>query len=242
VIALPLSGLVATSALAGALALGAALARSGPWTGTPEARAALRKARSHWRAVEERWWIEAGSDAFDAKRRELAGLRDQYRQLAATHPAQRPDLPALRRERQLRRFLDQYRIDQAEVAGLGPGRKVTLQSYGIETAADVTQPALTAVPGFGPALIDKLLDWRRAHERGFAFDPTQPPDSADLAALAQDASAQRAKLEAALRNGPAQLYQLRDQILTRRHALQPAVEAALKALAQAEVDAGAGRE
>jgi DNA-binding helix-hairpin-helix protein with protein kinase domain len=237
-IALPMSLSAAVSALVVALLLGAGILRTGPRGGSREARAALRKARSRWQALEERWWSEAGGATFDAKRRELAAFREQYRGLASARPAARTDPATHRRERQLRRYLDQYRIDQADIAGLGPGRKVTLQSYGMETAADLSQAALATVPGFGPSLISKLVDWRGSLERGFAFDPTQPLEVADLAALEHDIAAQRAKLEAALRHGPAQLYQMRDQILARRQSLLPTVTAALKALAQAEADAG----
>lgn len=231
---LPLGLPTVGATLAAAGLLGAALRRLRPRSGSPEARDALRKARSRWQTLEARWWNEAGSERFDTKRRELADLREQYLRLASARPSVRPDPAAFRRERQLRRYLDQYRIDQAEIAGLGPGRKVTLQSYGMETAADLSPVALASVPGFGTSLVSKLLDWRGTLEQGFTYDPTQPLEVADLAALEQDAVAQRARLETALRQGAAQLYQLRDGILARRQALQPTVTAALRALAQAE--------
>jgi DNA-binding helix-hairpin-helix protein with protein kinase domain len=50
----------------------------------------------------------------------------------------------------------------------------TLLSYGIETAADLTEDGLDAIPGFGPATIRYLMTWRQDMERGFRFDANRP--------------------------------------------------------------------
>ena len=47
-------------------------------------------------------------------------------------------------------------MDSAVISGIGPGRKATLQSYGIETAEDINDQAVLAVPGFGDGLTSRL--------------------------------------------------------------------------------------
>lgn len=59
---------------------------------------------------------------------------------------------------------------------LGLGRKQTLESFGIETALDITYGALANVPGLGPKTQQKLFDRRRSLERRFVFDATKPID------------------------------------------------------------------
>ena len=54
------------------------------------------------------------------------------------------------RQLQLEAYLDRFEIATARIESVGAGRRQTLESYGIETALDVTQAALFSVPGFGP--------------------------------------------------------------------------------------------
>jgi DNA-binding helix-hairpin-helix protein with protein kinase domain len=233
---LPMSAWVASGSALGALLLGMTGVLSGPADAHREARAALRSARARWLAIERRWQEEAGSRRFDAKRRELEATRAAILDLTTSGRRLSPPLDAPHRERQRRAFLDRFPVAGARVSGLGPSRKAVLQSYGIETAADVTPEALAAVPGFGASLGARLLEWRHTQERSFVFDAACPLGPADLAALERDIAERRARLEAELRNGAAQLHQIRDQILARRQALRPAVERALKALARAEAE------
>jgi DNA-binding helix-hairpin-helix protein with protein kinase domain len=44
-------------------------------------------------------------------------------------------------------FLDRFEIERATIPSIGPGRKQTLSSYGIETAADIKESEIAKVPG-----------------------------------------------------------------------------------------------
>jgi DNA-binding helix-hairpin-helix protein with protein kinase domain len=66
---------------------------------------------------------------------------------------------------QLDQYLENFFIEHAMIPGIGPSRKATLESYGIETASDVDTQRIVAVPGFGRAMADKLMEWRRELKR-----------------------------------------------------------------------------
>ena len=62
-------------------------------------------------------------------------------------------------------------MDRAKIAGIGKSLKMTLISYGIETAADITTKAIIAVPGFGPKLAADLVKWRATWKRPSTATP-----------------------------------------------------------------------
>jgi DNA-binding helix-hairpin-helix protein with protein kinase domain len=77
----------------------------------------------------------------------------------------------------------------------GPGRKQTLQSYGIETAADLNSAAITWVPGFGAKMADKLLAWRGSLEKRFRFDPAKAIDPREIMGVEQEVLVERRRRE-----------------------------------------------
>ena len=103
---------------------------------------------------------------------ELDAQRTRYRDLHVTRQARLDELGGKVRERQLQIFLDTFSIERADIDAIGPARVATLQSYGVETAADVNRATILAIPGFGPAYTERLLDWRRAVERASAWAPS----------------------------------------------------------------------
>jgi DNA-binding helix-hairpin-helix protein with protein kinase domain len=135
-----------------------------------------------------------------------------------------------------RKFLDTFEIERVSISGIGPAKKAMLESYGIETAADVTMSAVMNVPGFGPALTKRLMDWRRIVESTFRFDPNAGVDRRDIAELDQRIGQTKRDLEEALRKGAVELHNLRTSILTRRQALEGPIRIAAQRLAQAEAD------
>jgi len=81
-----------------------------------------------------------------------------------------------------------------------------LASFGIETAADVTQQAVLAVPGFGEVMTAKMLAWRRVREAKFRYNAT--PDASDVQiqnALKSRYAAKKIELQSKLRSGLAVL-------------------------------------
>jgi DNA-binding helix-hairpin-helix protein with protein kinase domain len=107
-----------------------------------------------------------------------------------------------RESRQRQAYLDGFPIRRASISGIGPSKTATLVSFGIETAADVSQSAVRRVPGFGEVMTGKVVAWRRMHESRFKYDPTpNAQDAADEKALRGRFAAEKAKLESTIRNG-----------------------------------------
>lgn len=201
-----------------------------------EAQKVLQEAQGNWRILEQRWQSEASDKPFLSKLRELENARARYLELPTVRQRRLQQLEANRKEGQRFKFLDRYRIVHADIGGIGPSRKAALLSYGIETAAHVTESAVLAVPGFGPTYTTKLMTWRRNIERHFVFDPMKGVDPGDIKALDAEIATLRLKLEQGLRSGPVQLQQISQQIKTRRESLKPLMEQAIYRLTQAETD------
>jgi DNA-binding helix-hairpin-helix protein with protein kinase domain len=201
-----------------------------------EAQTRLTTARAQLHTLAERWKREAGPERFLAARQELEAKKREHAALADERVRQLRKLEADRETRQRERFLDRFQVSSANIRGIGPSRTATLESYGVETAADIVAQKVEQIPGFGPALVTELLAWRRTVERKFVFDPKKGVDPADVAAIENSIARKRAQLEADLKQGATTLEQLSKQIQGQRAALRPFLEAAVKAVAQAEAD------
>jgi DNA-binding helix-hairpin-helix protein with protein kinase domain len=199
-------------------------------------QAALDAARNDLTAAQHRWNAEGGDGKFQAKLTELAGLRKEYEGLANQLALEKQKLQQNLRNAQLHKFLDRFFISDHAISGVGPARKATLASFGVETAADVTKARIMRIRGFGPSLADTLVGWRTSLERRFVFDPTKGVDPADIAALNQRFSQKRKQLEGSLLAGHEQLVQIRGQTLQQRSQLLPVLNAAATRVAQAQAD------
>lgn len=197
-----------------------------------EATAARRKLASARAAIPQ----DSGT-SFDAKKKELERAHQQLRGLAAERQRAVKDLQARSRERQLERFLSQHRVARCNVSGIGSGRKQTLISYGIETAADVTRRSVKAVPGFGPELTSRMVDWRRSIERRFRFDPTKKVDPADIAQIEDRFNRKQRDLQNLLLRGPSELETSRRRSVARYENLRRQAELVAEQNAQVLTDA-----
>ncbi len=200
-----------------------------------------RLLRAQWDAVRAEWAAKAGVAAFDAKRGELEQLRTRWTAIPEFREQRLRDLEASKSERQLSRFLDGFPIQPGEVAGVGTGRKSILESFGIETAADVDEAKLYRVPGVGAKLRGELIAWRRSIEGRFRFDPDMDSTLPDEEMAEQEVLVERLKLEAAIRKGFADLQQLQKQTLFARTSLKSKVEEADRAFQQCAADLKAVR-
>ncbi len=109
------------------------------------------------------------------------------------------------RNSQVHEHLDGFQIRNAKIGGIGKGRIATLQSYGIETAADLDPSKLASVQGFGPARIAGLMAWRQLCAQSFRFDPSRDVASGDLATVERDILVRRHALEGEIRRKVAEL-------------------------------------
>jgi DNA-binding helix-hairpin-helix protein with protein kinase domain len=196
----------------------------------------LSEAQYKWNEAEQRWRRESGNDRFKEKLQELVRSKGQYENLDAEFAQEKQKLQATIRERQLHKFLDNFFIDDHKIPQIGPGRKATLASFGIETAADIDPLKIQRIKGFGKSYTNELMRWRTSLERKFVFDPAKGLDPSDIAALNQKFRQRRAQIESALLAGPEKLNQERVDIIRKRQSLQVEVEAAARALAQARSD------
>ena len=198
--------------------------------------AALNHAQGNWNAAEQRWRREASDGVFKEKLQELVRLKSQYESLDAEYAQEKQKMQATIRERQLHKFLDGFFIDDHKIPKIGPGRKATLASFGIETAADIDSLKIQRIKGFGKSYTGELVRWRKSLERKFVFDPSQGIDPVDIAALNQKFRQRKAQVENALLAGPEMLNQVRADVIRKRQSLQVEIEAAARALAQASSD------
>lgn len=199
------------------------------------------QASSNWSEMQREWLERAGPGPFDRKKRQLTEARTALSNLPNVRLRMLDELKRNQRAVQLARFLDAFEIDHARIAGIGPGRKQTLESYGIETAADLTPAALVRVPGFGPKTKGKLMKWRGSLERRFVFDPAKAIDPRDIADVEQQVQLERQKLEERLRNGLTELRQVHGQILAVRQNMMARVSTVHAAYLQAAANCRAAK-
>lgn len=197
---------------------------------------ALNAAKRDLAVAQERWNTEAGDGKFQSKFKGLLNLKTEYGDLANQFTQEKQKLQQNLRNAQLHKFLDRFFLGDHNIPGVGPTRKATLASFGIETAADVTRNAVMNINGFGHKLTGELIDWRNGLERRFAFDPSKGVDPADITAVNQRFNQKRKQIEGMLLAGPEQLSQVQGHILQQRTQLLPTMRAAAQQVAQAEAD------
>lgn len=172
------------TALGLALVAGATIALH---IGPKAARSVRERAKSSehdWTRVASAWTQLSNSVAgFTEKRKNASHYIDLIQGLGADEQRGLQKLELKKREAQLERFLERFRISSAKISKISSGRKATLASYGIETAADISRQALSRVPGFGPALVSNLIQWRSDIEARFIFNASEPLNPSAVAAL-----------------------------------------------------------
>jgi DNA-binding helix-hairpin-helix protein with protein kinase domain len=189
-----------------------------------ECELAHRNAKAEWENAIGRWKQEASQSAFRAKTQELELVKRQLVDLPGKRQRGLANLEAERRQRQLERYLDRFRIDRADIPGIGSSRTSMLASYGIETASDITKHTVHKIPGFGHKLTSELLNWRKGHEQNFSFNPNEPVNPRDIDALDRELNAERANLVSILRQGPEHLRRLSAETSATRSRLMPLLE------------------
>lgn len=200
-----------------------------PWVSSEKrmkVERAFDAAKAEWNNELGRWRREASRDIFTEKLRTLEKARADLIDLPNERRKRIALLEAQRENKQRQRYLDRFRIDRAQIPGIGPGRTAMLVSYGIETAADVDRYVIMEIPGFGEVLTDALARWRNYHERNFRYNPNEPVDQRDIYALDQELETQRRRLLIELQEGPVTLGKLSRDITAARISLMPGLDKA----------------
>jgi len=197
---------------------------------------ALGRALKQYEEMLERYCQLAETHAFSDKLRQLVQIKASLDGLHRHHQLARLKLRESVRDAQLKKYLGGFLIANAKIGLIGPGRKATLASFGIETAADVSATMLARVRGFGEAQKADLLAWRSGLEAKFLFNPTRGVDPHDDQALTAQFAMQKSRLDTTLREGLGELQKLRFDLLRMRSATEALLDGAAHTRAQAEAD------
>lgn len=190
----------------------------------------FQKAEREHQNLLRRWQADASREKFGRKFQELESLKANVETLEEERKKQIKALDSNRKSVQLEKYLDRYRLERAKISGIGESRKAVLISYGIETAADIRADAISKIPGFGQALTQELLGWRKSHERNFRFNPNEAIDPVEINKVNLQIQNQRADLLRGLQSGVSALVTLRQEILAARSRLQPLLAASWQSM------------
>lgn len=188
-------------------------------------------------ALRSRWEEEGSPNLFLARVAELKQARTELEHLDQEHARKVAVLDERRRQHQLEAFLGKFRIAASPIRGLSPSTKTVLESYGVETARDVSKTALERVPGLGSARIRALLQWRAKRESRFLFDPNRGVDPVALARIEREIQQRRAELVQKLADGPARLRNCARQVEMRRLGLQKELESLVREIGKTKAAA-----
>ena len=197
---------------------------------------ALTIVQQKYNTIYNQWLNEAGDVKFLSIQKELTNLRSEYENLDTSYKKEYQKLQVNIQAQQRFRFLNRFFISDHNIPKIGPTRKATLASYGIETAADVSKQKIIRIKGFGQSYTNELLKWQTVLMRGFVFDPKRGIDPADISDLNRRFTIKQQQLEAGLLAGIERLNQACNGALHQRQQMQSVVLAAAKQVAQAKAD------
>lgn len=196
----------------------------------------LASATSGWEDAKKKWQAAAGPEEFTAKRGRYVYLVGLHQQLPGKERNRLQELEKKKRDLQLRKYLEGQFIDRAKISNIGPGRKATLASYGIETAWDIKTTDVTRVPGFGPARAADLKGWLATVERKFVFNASIPTDPREVQRVKSEIAKERGELERELRNSLPDLNRIADHAAGLCKTAPPTLADALTRLRQVQLD------
>jgi DNA-binding helix-hairpin-helix protein with protein kinase domain len=180
---------------------------------------AYQVAKERWDKIKGRWATADPASPFAAFRSSIENKKREYEQLPGDKAHRLQTLQQTVRERQLMAHLNRQRIAGAKVQGVGQSKIIALQSYSIETAADITDQRILGVPGFGPVLAGRLVHWRMGCERRFTFDPRKGIPQSDIDTINRELSIKQRRLEQELTVGVSQLSAISRQTIASRELL-----------------------
>lgn len=158
----------------------------------------LQNIQREWDSLIVSWRQASEQQTFAKIRQSCLELKSQHNALPTERLARLRGLQDRQREQQLEEHLDLQAIGHAKISGIKAAKIATLASYGIHTANDIVASRILLIPGFGPSLTKRLMDWRATHERTFRFDPSKGIPPGDLANVERDILLRRSRIEAEL--------------------------------------------
>ena len=171
----------------------------------------------------------------------LKSTLEDARKTLATLPKEEADRiaehDANRRDFQLHTFLEGNPIRRSKIHGIGPSKIASLASYGIDTAADVVQHRIVAIPGFGPVTAAPLIAWRQRIAARFAFRQKHSPEEiAELDRIKQSCASKAMHCRTTLIKGAADLPRMAQHVNGFIAKRDPVVDRVQLSLAQAKAN------
>lgn len=173
---------------------------------------------------------------FSDLQQQLWLTKQEFDRLEPAHQAERKKLRENLQSKQLQKHLERFFLSQARIPGIGSGRMTVLESFGVETAADIDEFKILRIPGFGPKLTNELVKWRRQAESKFRFNPQEGVDPREEQQLQARFNQKAAQLKESLQNGHIKLQQLRAEIPNRMSVTRTSLNQISLAVQQAEAD------
>ncbi|MES2788536.1 MAG: hypothetical protein V4719_02870 [Planctomycetota bacterium] len=167
---------------------------------------------------------------------DLNKLRVKYEKLDGDRKAERLSLEKAKEQIQLQQFLQKHFISQAKLPGIGAVRQAQLESFGIETAAHISKQALSFVPGFGPKMIEVLVEWRSSIARQFHFNVSVGVPQSLIIDLERKYVSIRRDIETRLKLGLSELNSLHSKAESQMRPFRKTIEVLVHEFAQAESD------
>ena len=212
------------------------LPRLSPVPQLQEAKSNLAEARLRWNELRHKWetWPDAGVSSL---KRELENLKQEHDAIPTRRVREVAKLTENKKHQQLKEHLERFQLKTARLPNVGKVKLAMLLSNGIETAADIDQNRILALPGFGLKTTDGLVAFRRACEARFQFDPSLAVPASQIITVDVMLAQRRAKIKADLAAGLARLKALATAEAKRREVLRAAEQDRRSLYAQALADA-----
>jgi DNA-binding helix-hairpin-helix protein with protein kinase domain len=174
--------------------------------------------------------VDTAKQNLDAHYADFMRLKTDVEQnIAKAHAAKQHPLVA--------GHLKQFTIAAAKLKGLGEAKLQLLASHGIETVAHITETNIRAVPGFGQANTQTLLEWRTSLE--LAFYATPKPNAIDMQVVRQvhsDVMVKAGLLQKELQTGFVAYERAAKELISYRTTLNPKISATYTVRKQALAD------
>lgn len=195
------------------------------------------EAHHRYQTALDNWYKQIGLNSLEELRASLEKAKLDYQSLASDEDARVAKYRTERRERQLQAFLDRFDLQHVKLKGIGPAGKATLASYGIDTAADVSEARLSGVPGFRGTKMVTLMEWRKSLEQRFIYSPAENDDDRREIALIKASTANKAiPLRKMLLEGAQRLLVARAEVQKRAESPSSIIDGAATGLEEARVD------
>jgi DNA-binding helix-hairpin-helix protein with protein kinase domain len=225
--------------------IAAGIMASRPKKVTPEQTQAwdvYRRALLSWQLLVNDWTATTFNGDFTTLKQHLKGIKEALEDLSAERQQRLAALGVLPAGAQMDQYLAGFRVEDAKLHNIGPARSAELRSWGIDTAADVDRDRILQIPGFGPTMVQRLVNWRRQLEKRFRYKPAQNTNRRDVQRIDRDLARRRTQLMTDLRAGIGPLEDMSKTIRDARARLRPQIEAAFEARMMAKVKLDAARQ